>query len=183
MAEWEKVEISLHARHAWRPRPGCKIFVAGRGAVRFDYPGEWVVIPDEDSIKLLDQEPPDDESRLAVSYLNLQPIDWSTLALSTLVEAAIGEDERPIHTRGPVFETRRKDLEIVWREMSFVDRVEKREAKSRMCIARRSNVQCLITFDFWASDLHRCDAAWKTVLETLELANHIADPTLGPVVS
>jgi hypothetical protein len=45
-----------------------------------------------------------------------------------------------------------------------------------MRIGRRSTIQCLITFDFWAADVQRCEAAWKTMLETLELAEFIADP-------
>jgi len=183
MAEWEKDELSLHPRHGWRARPGCKIFVADRGAVRFDYPQDWLVLPDEDSVKLYDKEPPDDDSRLAVSYLRLPPIDWSGLSLAALVEAGMRGDERPIHTWGPIQEMRRGDLELAWREVGFVDPLAKREARSRMCIARRSNLQCLITFDFWASDLPRCGVVWDTVLETLELGSFIADPRRGPLVS
>ena len=183
MSEWEKEELRLRSRHGWRARPGCKIFVADRGAVRFDYPIDWVVIPDEDSIKLYDKEPPNDDSRLAVSYVRLPPIDWSGLGLATLVEAGIRGDERPIHTWGPIIETSRGELELAWREVGFVDPAEDREAKSRMCIARRSNLQCLITFDFWAVEAPRCEAAWDTVLATLELGEYISDPILGPVVS
>lgn len=183
MAEWEKAELSLHSRHGWRARPGCKIFVADRGAVRFDYPQDWIVIPDEDSVKLYDKEPPSADSRLAVSYLRLPQIDWGGLELAALVEAGMRGDERPIHTWGRTRETQRGDLELAWREVGFVDPVENREARSRMCIARRSNLQCLITFDFWAADLERCEAVWGTVLETLELGEYIADPSRGPVVS
>jgi hypothetical protein len=41
----------------------------------------------------------------------------------------------------------------------------------------------LITFDFWAADVERCEAAWKTLLETLELDEFVADPKRGPLVS
>ena len=176
-------ELRLRPTHGWRARPGCKIFVADRGAVRFDYPTDWVVSPDDDSVKLYDKEPPDDDSRLAVSYLRLPPLDWSGLPVAALVEAGMRGDERPIDTWGPMTESRRGDLELAWREVHYRDSAEKREARSRMCIARRSTLQCLITFDFWASDLEQCDAAWNTVLETLELGEFIADPTRGPVVS
>lgn len=182
MAEWENEDLRLHSQHGWRARPGCKIFVADRGAVRFDYPRDWLVIPDEDSVKLYDKEPPDDDSRLAVSYLRLPPVDWSGLPVAALLEAAMREEERPIDTWGPIGEVRRGDLELAWREVGFLDPGEKREARSRMCIARRSTLQCLITFDFWAADLEQCEAAWNTVLETLELGEFIADPTRGPLV-
>ena len=183
MSDWDKEELRLHARHKWRAKAGCKIFVADRGAVRFDYPEMWVVIPDEDSIKFHDKPPPDDDSRLAVSYLRLPHIDWSGVALAGLIETAMQGDERPMDTRGPIVETSRDDLQIAWREVGFVDPSENREAKSRLCLARRLNLQCLITFDFWESDAAWCSQAWDTVLETLELGEYISDPTLGPMVS
>ena len=154
-----------------------------RGAVRFDYPQDWVVSPDDDSVKLYDKEPPDDDSVLAVSYVRLPPIDWSGLPVATLVETGLRGDERAIDTRGPMREARRGDLELAWREVCFLDSATKREARSRMCIARRSTLQCLITFDFWPADVERCEAAWETVLETLELGEFIGDATRGPVVS
>ena len=176
-------ELRLRSRHGWRARPGCKIFVADRGAVRFDYPEDWVVRPDNDSVNLYDQEPPDDDSRLTVSYVRLPPVDWSGLPVTALVEAGMRGDERAIQMWGPIREARRDDLELAWREVTFLDPAARREARSRVCIARRSTLQCLMTFDFWASDLERCDAAWETVLDTLQLDEFIADPTRGPAVS
>ena len=183
MTELERNELKLRSRHGWRARSGCKIFAADRGAVRFDYPQDWVVSPDDDSVKLYDKEPPDDDSRLAVSYLRLPPVDWSGLPVAALVEAGMREEPRPIATWGPIREARRGDLELAWREVRFIDSAAKREAISRMCIARRSTLQCLITFDFWIEDHEQCEAAWEIVLETLELGEFIGDPTLGPVVS
>jgi hypothetical protein len=80
-------------------------------------------------------------------------------------------------------EARRGDLELAWQEVTHIDPVANREPRSRLCIARRSDLQCLITFDVWPADLDRCDAAWATMLETLELAEFVADPRRGPVVS
>src|SRR2546425_5798922 len=137
MTEWERNESTLRWGHGWRARPGCKIFVADRGAVRFDYPQDWILAPDEDSVKLYDKEPPDDGSRLAISYLRLPPVDWSGLPVAALVEAGMQGDERPIDTWGPVRKAQRGDLELAWREVSFLDPVERRKARSRMCIARR----------------------------------------------
>jgi hypothetical protein len=182
MAEWEREDMRLHSHHGWRARPGCKIFVADRGAVRFDYPQDWFILMDEDSVKLCDKEPPDDDCRLAVSFLRLPPVDWSGLHMRTLLEAGMRDDERPIETLGPICEVQRGDLELAWREVRFLDPGEKRQARSRMCIARRTTLQCLITFDFWEADLERCEAAWQTVLETLELGEFISDPTRGPLV-
>jgi len=183
MGEPESETLRIDPRHGWRVRPGCKIFVADRGAVRFDYPQDWIVVPDEDSVKLYDREPPDDACCLAVSYLRLPAIDWSGLPLRALLETAIRGNERSMGTFGPMTEMRRLDLELAWREMSFLDPAQKCEARSRVSIARRSNLQCLITFDFWAADLEERNAAWAIVLETLELGEFIRDPSRGPVVS
>ncbi|HSB69105.1 MAG TPA: hypothetical protein VLH58_08890 [Candidatus Methylomirabilis sp.] len=183
MAEWERENLTLHARHGWRARPGCKILVADRGAFRFDYPQDWVVVPDEDSVKVYDKAPPDDDSRLAVSYLRLPPVDWSELPVAELIEAGMRGDERAIDAWGPIHEMQRGELELAWREVNFLDPGEYREARSRMCIARQANLQCLITFDFWAADRNRCEMAWTTVLETLALGESVADPARGPAVS
>ena len=183
MAEWEQESLTLRSGHGWRATAGCKICVIDRGAVRFDYPQEWIVIPGERSVRLHDNEPPSDNSRLEVSYLRLPPIDWGGLSLATLVEAGMPGEERSIQTRGPITEVRRGDLELAWREFGFVDSAANREARSRICIARRSNLQCLITFDFWATDLPSCDPVWDTVLATLELGEYIADPQRGRIVS
>lgn len=74
MSEWKKQDVRLHSHHGWRGRARCKIFVADSGAVRFDYPQDWFVILDEDSVKLSDKVPPNDDSRLVVSYLRLPPV-------------------------------------------------------------------------------------------------------------
>ena len=56
MAEWEKKTLRLKDGHGWSARPGCNVLVADRGAVRFDYPEGWVVVPDErGSLKLHDK--------------------------------------------------------------------------------------------------------------------------------
>jgi hypothetical protein len=182
MTAWENEKLKLHPQHGWRARPGCKIFVADRGAVRFEYPRTWFIVADEDSVKLYDKQPPHDDSRLAVSYVRLPPIDWSGLPVAALLEAAVRDDERATDAWEPIREQNRADLEIAWREARFIDPGEKREARSRICIARRSTIQCLLTFDFWAANLKPCDAVWSTVLETLELGELIADPTRGPLV-
>jgi hypothetical protein len=182
MPRWKRETKKLRDRHFWTAQPGCNVFVADRGAVRFDFPHEWVVVPDSDSIKVYDKKPPKDDCVLAVSYLRIPPIDWSGLPLASLVEKASRGDSRPIFAWGEIVEVRRGDLEIAWREMRFIDPTEKREALSHFCLARRARVQALITFDFWEADAKRCQGVWETVLKSLELDEQIADPTVGRVV-
>src|SRR6266496_1579784 len=85
MANWDKEELELNKSHGWRARPGQKIFVADRGALRIEFPEDWVVIPDDDSIKFYDKQPPDDDCCLAVSYMRLPPVDLSGLPVSEML--------------------------------------------------------------------------------------------------
>ena len=174
--------MKLRPGHGWRTRPGCKTFVADRGAVRFDYPKDWVVAADNGVIHFHDHEPPADSCRLSMSYLRLPQIDWSGLKLPALLETGLSGEERRDETQGPIIEEQRGDLHLAWREISFVEPSQSAEARSRVCVARRRNLQCLITCDFWSVDLERCDAVWRTVLDTLELDEPIADPSRGPIV-
>jgi hypothetical protein len=177
---YQKTTLQLKPNHTWTGTPGHQVIVLDRGAVRFDFPRKWVVIPDEDSLKIYDRRPPKDDCCLAVSYIRLAPIDWSGLPIAELVQAAGEGDERPIHTTGEISTTRRGDMDLAWREVRFVDPVEHREARSRMCIARKGVIQALITFEFWEADAARCMPAWDTVLKTLRLNDYIPDPTKGP---
>src|SRR6185436_12830067 len=94
MQDWTSGSMPLPAGHGWKARPGSRIFVADRGAVRFEFPEGWLVRPDSDSIKFYDKTPPDDDCVLAFSYLRLPPADWSSLSLSVLVEQACGSEKR-----------------------------------------------------------------------------------------
>jgi hypothetical protein len=177
-----KEKHRLAKKHGWSARPGCKIFVADRGALRFDYPAEWVVLPDPDSIKFRDQEPPDDDCVLAVSYMRIPIIDWTGMPLSYLVTEATKGDQRSIQGWDPVVESRRADMEIAWRQGRFVDQVIGGDALTRLCLARRLDVQALLTMDCWQQDEARFGPIWDLVLDTLVLAEPIQNPMLGPQV-
>lgn len=177
--KWRKEVLKLRDDHTWRSKPGYRIFVADKGAVRFDIPEDWVVKPDSDSIKFHDREPPDDDCVLAASYMRLPPVDWSGLALAGLVETIVEGDERGVIGRGEMNTLRRGALDIAWTEIKFIDPTERREAFSRICLAREANIQSLITFDFWADDRERVEPVWAEVISSLELNLTITDPTRG----
>ncbi len=182
MKQWNKEVLKLKNNHSWKAKPGYRIFIADKGAVRFDFPDNWVVIPDEDSIKFHDADPPDDNCRLAVSYVQLAPIDWSGLPLSQLVQTVVEGDERGITHQSEMHETKRSDLELAWTEISFIDPVEKRDARSRICLGRGSNIQPLITMDFWAEDAEKFAPVWNEVLRSLQLGMYVEDPTRGHIL-
>ena len=177
MGEWDKKVFKLPKNHGWKARPENKIFVADRGAVRFDYPASWVVIPGEDSIRFHDRQPPDDNCRLQVSYMRLPTeVDWSKLSLAELLEQAVQADERTILSKGEVVRIERPDLELVWTELAFEDTNEHREARSRICLGRGSNIQPLITMEFWPEDAGRFGPVWDELLRSLQLGNYVANP-------
>ncbi|HEY3243817.1 MAG TPA: hypothetical protein VGM03_10740 [Phycisphaerae bacterium] len=180
--KWKERIIRLPDDHAWTSRPGCKVFVLERGKVRFDFPEDWVTKPVSDSIEFYDRQPPDDDCRLAVSCINLPPIDWSGLPLSRLLEEGEKADTRPISTRGEIQQERRADLEIAWREVRFPNPSDGREACSLICMARRRRIQALITFDFWLADRERSLRIWTTVLKSLQVDVRYDHPTSGRVI-
>jgi hypothetical protein len=182
MARWDKEELELKKSHGWKANPGHKIFVGDRGAIRLDYPEDWVVIPDDDSIKFYDKQPPDDDCCLAVSYMRLPPVDLSGLPVSSMLKVAMEGDSRPIYSRSEIHHVKREDLELAWVELAFIDPLQQRDCRSRMCLGRGSDIQPLITMEFWEDDRERCATVWDDVLDSLQLGVYIDDPTRGPVV-
>lgn len=175
-AKWTSRVLKLNENHGWKAKPGHKIFVADRGAVRFDIPEDWIVEPGPDSIKFHDREPPDDDCLLQVSVIHLPPgIDWSELSLPRLLHDATTRDNRQTAQLGETHYLKRDNLELAWYEAWFFDPVGQREAHSRACLARGANVQPFITMDFWPEDAARFDPVWNEVLRSLTLGEYIAD--------
>ncbi len=185
MPRWDKRELRLRENHGWKAKPGYQIFVADRGAVRFDVPQGWVVVPAEGAVKICDRQPPDDNCAIQLTIFRLPPgIDWSALPLAQMLADVTADDEhdKGVLARSEVVSIVRPDLEIAWRETRFVDEREQREAISRSCIARGGNLQPLITFDFWVDDAPRLYPVWDELLRSLRLGDYVEDPTRGPVM-
>jgi hypothetical protein len=186
MVRWQKQDLKLRENHGWRAKPGYSIFVADRGAVRFDIPQGWVVAPGDGPLKICDKQPPDDNCCIQLTIFHLPPgIDWSALPLAGMLADATdahGDDDGEVLARGEVVHIVRTDMEIAWRETRFLDKETKREAISRSAIARGSNLQPLITFDFWVDDAPRLYPVWDELLRSLRLGDYVADPTIGPVM-
>ncbi len=187
----KRIEVRLPSKpsqlevwHGWRSRPDWKILVLDRGAVHLEYPGTWVVEADDDSIKLRDRMPPDDECTLGVSYHHWPalPGQHPALAVEALVDTAMTGDGR-FTSRDPIFAETRIDLELAWGQGGFLDPTARREALARLCIARRGEIQALVSFDFWADDVARCDPFWHDILATIQLAEWVEDPAKGPLVA
>jgi hypothetical protein len=182
-SRFEQRTLKLAENHGWKCKPGYKIFVMGRGAVRFDFPGHWkVLLPekqDEVSVKFHDLAPPKDNVRLEVSYLLLNPaIDFSDLPLIELFREVTRSPDHPSIWESEIHQERRADgIELVWQDRAFMDPVEHREGCSRACLGRGNSVQPFITFDYWPEDAERFLPVWTEVVRTLQLGQYVKDPT------
>ncbi len=177
--EWIKETLELGDDHRWQCNPGYKVFVADRGAVRFDVPQDWHFEPDVKSFKFMDRKPPDDDCRLEVSFNRLPEADWSLFPLHYTLKKVLEEDSRGVIDRGEIMTVKRQTARIVWAELKFIDSNENREAFSRICIGLGSNVQCLITFDYWADQAEAMTPVWDEVIRSLTLGLYIRDPRTG----
>jgi hypothetical protein len=178
MSKWRSETIKLGDNHGWVTRPGNNMFVADRGAVMFEYPTHWKMSPAKDgSIQFRDKPHPDDDAILAVSVNYMHPdLDWRLAPLGQMVSDVASRDKRNPFFVGEPIEIHRRHLDAAWIEIHFIDSKEKREARGRMCVGFQANIQTLITFDFWLSDMTRMNPVWTDVLETLVIGHYIADP-------
>lgn len=141
-----------------------------------------VVEPGGDCVKIYDKKPPDDDCVLGVSYHHW-PAVGNELSVASLARSSLAAGERPVTLAGPIVEETRIDLVLAWGEGRSIDPRTSREACARLCIARKDEIQAILTLDFWPSDLERCDAHWRAFLSTLQLGQWVADPRKGPVLS
>lgn len=181
MANWDKRTIPMDPDHGWRSKPGYQIFVADRGAVRFDFPVGWPVVVDEEGIKIHDREPPDDECRIQLSVFRLPPeVDLTGLPIATMLADALDAHDEDVISQTPIRHVLRPGLEIVWREVRRTDEREKREARSRHLLARAMNINPFITLDFWPEDERRLTPVWNELVRSLRVGEFVADPRKGP---
>ncbi len=176
---WIKETLELKDDHRWQCSPGYKVFVADRGAVRFDVPQNWFFEPDVKSFKFLDREPPNDDCRLEMSFNRLPDAEWSLFPLKHTLKKILQDEKRDVIERGEIITLKRQTAHIVWAEIKFIDKQDSRAAFSRTCIGLGSNIQCLITFDYWADQAEPLTSVWDEVLRSLTLGLYIRDPMSG----
>jgi hypothetical protein len=180
--KWTSKTLKLKDNHTWKAPPNHVVVVVDRGAVRFNIPDSWHVEPDSEALKLYDKKPPKDDCRLSVTCIHTPPVDWTELPLAPLLDAVSRDDTILDRTRGEIITVARKDAEIVWLEVTWQDPIEHREARSRIAVARGSNVHVVFTLDFWPEDAKRLEPVWKEVLRSIELNRYVSDPLKGDVL-
>ena len=178
--KWVIQTLELKDEHRWQSQEGYKVFVAGRGAVRFDVPKDWKFEPQEKSFRFMDTDPPDNDCNLEVSYNKLPPeADFSDFPLLGILNKIMKDDDRNVIDITKPVKLKRQTAKIVWGQLKFIDSDEDREAYSRICIGLGSGIQCLITFDYWVDDAEQMEPVWDAVLNSLTLGLYIRDPRTG----
>jgi hypothetical protein len=164
----------------WQAKPGCRILVMGGGAVRFDFPRDWMACANDKYVRIIDDAPPDDRCGLIVSWRHVSPLVTAIPMDYLLREVTLEESEtRPIVRRDAIVPIHRHPLEGAWRQMHFIDELQHREACTRVCLARGGRTLATIVFDLWPEDELRLHSAWTTIIETLAVGDYIDDPITG----
>ena len=177
-AKFSKTDLPLQKNHQWTATTGFRIAALDRGAIRFEFPQDWICVPDEDCVKFYDHKPPADNCRLAVSRQRLPELT-DRIELSALVRSAAQGDSRGLYQTSDLCQITRPSIELAWVEFQFTDLDLKHEARSRFCFARGAGVSALITLEFWQEDSERFIPVWEHVMNTLSLGEFILDPTSG----
>lgn len=192
--QWqESKRLKLKKHNRWQSKAGNLIFVSNMGAVRFEYPRKWIVLPGEHgSMCFYDREPPDHHAILQVSHWELltnEPghvpmadVDWTSLPLLELFvhsTSGVPDERRELKEAGPVRELIRPGLEAIWNERLMFDLEDRKDVTSRTCLARGANVTTLISYDFYADEHARFQPVWEDVFGTLVLGQYIKEPTTG----
>lgn len=177
--KWIKETLDLDKNHNWQSEPGNRIFVAGRGALRFDVPDDWHFQPEDNSFQFLDDKPPNDNIRLEASFNLLKPANWAECPLAPLLRNILKEEKRNVTDFGKIEHFKRQTARFVWTQIEFIDPAEDRRAYSRIAIGLGSNVQCLITMDYWVEDSEKAVPVWDTVMNSVVLGLFIRDPRTG----
>lgn len=173
MADWQQQTLRMPKGHHWQARPNEMIFVADKGAVRFNYPRTWVMAPQPGgSFQFRDRPEPDDDALLEISVMRLNPdVLWDDLPLEDLLRHLRDDDKRGLQPGEPV-RVERPNLDLVWVESTFTDPSENRPAYDRALLGFNNNVMPFITMVFWADHRDRFAPVWDRVLETL----HVGEP-------
>ena len=170
--------IQLESGHSWKAAPGCRILIIDGGAVRFDYPAEWVVRPTPKYVFVIDRYPPDDRCLLAVSWRRI-PIRALGISPAALLDRLAPLETRPADYRGQTFQVFRPPLQVAWTETRFVEPIYGDNVCTRMCVARADCTQAVFLLDYRPGTEATVDAVWKTVVDTLAIGDYIEDLRAG----
>lgn len=180
--KWKKQVFDLPDDHTWNAPKGYNVFIAGRGAVQFNVPQDWIIEPDDDSVKIKDKPTPKDDMAMAMSYYNIADMLWAhpQFPMSVIVNMMSDTDDRKPSWKSDIFLEERRDIEQAWLEIKFVDPLEQREAYGRWCLVRGKQLVCLITGECWPEHKARFEEVWREMLRSMILERYLNNPMRGP---
>jgi hypothetical protein len=179
--QFQKSTFKLKKDHTWDAPKGYKVVVLDRGVVSFNVPRKWIVV-DTEPFTMHDAEPPHDDARLSVSFWRLPPgVDMSGLPQAELLLKSTQAMEVDVLEQSVPVRVDREDIEIFWMEQRFLDPQEKREAITRITVARGWDVQAVISLDYWVEDAERLLPMWQELVRSLQMGRVIEDPTRGEI--
>lgn len=173
--------LRLNPNHRWKSKPGYKICVIDRGAVRFDYPEDWIVQPSDHSLHLHDMPPSNESCDMGVSVFHMPPDFAREIDIDDMLRKSLRDGDRTPYEESEMASISRDGMDIVWLEQRYKDADSGRDARFRTALARETCV-CIITMNYWAAKAATLEPVWDEVLRSLTMGMRIADPTMGPVV-
>ena len=194
-SNWEMQSFDLPENHGWTAKPGNRIFVADKGAVRFEIPQGWILEMSKDgrSFQFFDRKPADAaDIRLDVRVMYLAAthpdVDWANVPawnqppITDWLKKSLRQDTRKPTRVGAPLTITLDGMTVAWAEMDFIDPIEKRPAHTRVCYALKTAAALLsiIAMDFWDDVAHRAHPAWNEVIGTLKMGEYFESPFRGP---
>ena len=194
MSNMEMRSFDLPENHGWKAKPGNRIFVADRGAMRFEVPNTWILEMPKDlrSFQFYDRKPIADadiriDARVMYLAASHPSVDWAEVRpwneppIAEWLAKNIANDPRgPTRITEPLT-IRLNETTTTWAEMDFIDPIEQRPAHTRLCYAMKTSValMSIIAMDFWHDDAQRARTIWNEVLGTLRLGEYVESPFRG----
>ena len=193
---WRKGYLPLPPNHGWRTTsPKNSLFVADRGAVQFEFPREWIILPPRnDSIMIQDKPYPEENMRFIVSVGQLmmgdgvgegvplrrlgESVEWGLPIDEAFMASRTKPDDELLEV-GKLRLANSPSFEAAWRQVAYIDKEENRKLISRTCIARATSTCGVITLDFWPEYASRANRVWRLMLATLKIGEYIEDHTLS----
>jgi len=157
--------VELTENQIWKATPGCRILLLDGGAVRFDIPSTWTVVPREHHILLFDDSPPNTRCSIGVSWHQLPGA--SEIPLSLLLDHAVSAENRRLSHRTEISHFVRPPLQVVWLQLRVFDPTENCDMCTRMCIARSGCTIAPVLIEFRPEDELAVFPVWQTFLSTL----------------
>ncbi len=171
--KWQESVHKLGPHHNWKAKDGYNIFVADMGALRFDIPQGWVVVPGETSYKLHDRQPPDDECVVEVTVNYLPPADFTDFPLEAALADVLKDGYETATYRGPVESERRGDTRLAWAEIRYTDTSVMRGAVAKTLIGLRRTIQFLLTMAYWQDDVAQFEPVWEEILRSVRMGESL----------